>query len=327
MILETGKIATKILEEIVMKNPTSLNKGIIQSSAIGEDCAVVDFNNELCLISTDPITGATKDVGYLAVHVNANDIAASGGEPVGIVVTVLLPLGLGKDNLFEIMDGVYKASEELGISVIGGHTEVTDAVNRVVICATIIGKTKDKKFVLSKDAKSGQDLVMTKWAGLEGTHILANHFEEELNGLYGKSFITRAKNLSAYLSVMKESKIAMAHGATAMHDVTEGGVLGAAYELAKAANIGVELSLGKIPILDETIEICDYFGINPYKLISSGAMLIATDNGSELVEKLEAVGINANVIGKFTDGESYYFEYGNKILLPPPESDELYKVL
>ncbi len=325
--LDTGKVAGKILEEIVFNKTTPLNKEILEASGIGEDCAVISMENEYCLLSTDPITGATKDIGKLAVHVNANDIAACGGEPLGILVTVLMPEGTEARELQEIMDGVYNACDQLGMSVIGGHSEVTDAVNRVVVCATVIGKTKDKKFLRTKDAKPGQDLIMTKYAGLEGTHILANEFEQKLTEKFGVEFVRSAAALSSTLSVLEESRIAVNHGATAMHDITEGGVMGAAYETAVASGIGVELNLDQVPLLPETKQICDYFNIDAYKLISSGSMIIATHNGGELVEKLKEQGINAAVIGKFTDNTLTYTANGETYPLTPPETDELYKAL
>ncbi len=325
--LDTGKVAGKILEEIVFNKATPSNKEILEASGIGEDCAVISTENEYCLLSTDPITGATKDIGYLAVHVNANDIAACGGEPLGILVTVLMPEGTEALELQDIMDGVYNACEELGLSVIGGHSEVTDAVNRVVVCATVVGKTQNKKFLRTKDAKPGQDLIMTKFAGLEGTTILAKEFEAPLTEKFGSDFVQSADRLASMLSVLKESRIAVKHGATAMHDITEGGVMGAAYEMAVASGVGAELYLDLVPLLPETKQICDYFNINPYKLISSGSMLIASNNGGELVEKLKDQGINAAVIGKFTENNLTYIQDEKIYSLTSPETDELYKAL
>ena len=175
-MFEIGKIPPQILERLVL-NPVTHTKvhraGIVVRPKTGEDCSAMDPGGEMCVFSTDPITGATRDVGYLAVHVNCNDVFSAGAEPVGILMTVLLPPQSEESILEELMAGTLQAAAELGIEVLGGHTEVTDAVTKPVISATVIGKTKDRKMVCTGGAEIGQDVIMTKWAGLEGTAILA----------------------------------------------------------------------------------------------------------------------------------------------------------
>lgn len=329
-ILEIGKIPPKVLERIVL-NPirdfSVKRSDVMIRPKTGEDCSAIDLGGELCVLSTDPITGAEKDMGYIAVHINCNDAASSGAEPIGILLTVLLPPYSTEDMLSEIMDGVYRAAMELGIEVLGGHTEVTAVVNKPVISATVIAKTLNRNFISTGGAKAGQDVIMTKWAGLEGTAIIAKDYEESLRGLLSDEMIQKAQHMSGFLSVVKEAKIAIAHGATAMHDATEGGILGAAWEMADCSELGIDLYLDKIPVKNETKLICQAAGINPYGLISSGTLMIAAFEGELLVKELEKAGIEGAVIGKITKNEKRICENGKYIPLQQPQSDEIYRVM
>jgi len=322
--MEIGKLTSELLNKHVFeplrelpKRPeTKLRPGP------GEDCAVLDFSGEV-LLSADPITGAAEDIGYLAVHVNANDIAASGGEPVGIMLTVLLPPASASEceaALAEIMSGAIRAAKEVNIDLLGGHTEVTDAVTRPVVSAAIIGKAA--KAVATSGAVPGNALVMTKYAGLEGTVIITKERAETAKRLgVFESAVARASEIS----ILREAAIA-AEFASAMHDITEGGVLGACYELAEASGTGVLLELDEVPLLDETVILCREFGLDPYALISSGCLLIAAEDGDGLADRINKAGIPARVIGKITEKERQYKKGGVLYELPPPMSDEIYKL-
>ncbi len=292
----------------------------------GEDCSVIDPQGEMCVLSTDPITGAAKDIGYLAVQINCNDIFSAGAEPVGILLTVLLPQGSSEADLTEIMEGALKAAEELGIEILGGHTEVTDAVLKPVVSAAVIGKSRARKVIKTGGAKVGQDVIMTKWAGLEGTAIIAKEYEEILVKRLPLEMVQRAQSMKQFLSVGREALIAAKHGATAMHDATEGGILGAVWEVAECSQTGVELWMDKIPIKEETKLICKEAQIDPLGLISSGTMIITLDNGNELLDELMENGIEAAVIGKITQKERILVTNDGRELLAEPKSDALYQV-
>lgn len=177
-------------------------------------------------------------------------------------------------------------------------------------------------------AEPGMDILLTKWIGIEGTAILAKEKEEELRGRFSQPFIDRAKALDQYLSVLPEAATAVKSGVAAMHDVTEGGIFGALWELAEASGVGLEIDLKKIPLKQETVEICEYFGVNPYGLISSGSMLMAAKDGNGLVLELEKAGIPAVVIGKATAGnDRVLLNEDERRFLEPPKTDELYKAL
>ena len=169
---------------------------------------------------------------------------------------------------------------------------------------------------------------MTKWIGLEATTILAKEREEELRKRFPAGIVDTAIGFDQFLSVVPESRIAMEHGVTAMHDITEGGVFGALWEMASGAGVGLEVDLKKIPIRQETVEICQYFDLNPYQIMSSGSMMIAADDGHELVRKLEKDGIHASVVGRTNAGNDRILRNGEDVrYLDKPQPDELYKVL
>ena len=172
------------------------------------------------------------------------------------------------------------------------------------------------------------DILVSKWIGIEGTSILAKEKEEQLLSRFSASFIEKAKKLDAYISVLSEAAVAVRSGVSAMHDVTEGGIFGALWEMAEASGVGLEIDLKKIPIRQETVEVCEFFGINPYKLISSGCMLMAAEDGNTLVRELEKEGIPATIIGKATEGnDRVLLNEDEKRFLEPPKTDELYEVM
>lgn len=327
--MKLGKIPEAVLKRSVLKQIKHRRQEVLLGPAIGEDCSVLAINDEEVLVmSTDPITGTVQDIGTLGVHITANDIASSGAEVIGIMLSVLLPENTSEAELKSLMYDIDKVCEQLQIEVLGGHTEVTKTVNQPIITVTGIGKMKKSDLVKTSGARPGHEIVMTKWAGLEGTAILARAKEQELLIRYPASFIREAQALLDYISVVPESKIAMNVGVASMHDVTEGGIFGALWEIGAASKVGLEVDLQKIQLRQETVEICEYFNLNPYMLISSGCMLIVTDNANLLVDRLNEEGIVAAVIGRITQGNDRVIINGDeRRYLEPPKADELYKVM
>ncbi len=327
--MKIGKIPETVLKRSVLKNIKRRRPEVLVGPAIGEDCSVIGVNgDEVIILSTDPITGAVQDIGILAVHITANDIASSGAEVIGIMVSILLPENTVEAELKHLMNDIESVCEQLQIEVVGGHTEITKAVNQPIVTVTGIGKIKKSKLIKTTGAINGQEIVMTKWAGLEGTAILATAKQQELLSKYSAGFINKAQMMLDYISVVPESRIAMEVGVTSMHDVTEGGIFGALWEIGAASRVGLEVDLQKILLKQETVEICEYFDLNPYMLISSGCMLIVTDNANQLVDKLNDQGIAAAVIGRITEGNDRIIVNGEeRRYLEPPKTDELYKVI
>lgn len=325
--MKIGKLPNELLDKLILapiKKYGIRRKESLTSPSVGEDCAALKFGEDICMLSTDPITGAAKEIGALAVHINSNDIASAGGEVLGLMVTTLLPPSVTEDEIASIAENLYKSANEAGISILGGHTEITDAVTRPVISCTAIGK--GKRFISSGGAMVGDSVIMTKYAAIEGSSIIYGDYKTFWADKLTDEEKKQCVELSSMLSVMPEGKIAAKMGATSMHDVTEGGILGACHEIAECAGLGITVYADKIPILSVTKKLCSICGVNPLRLISSGSMLITAPNGSELISALENAGIKATIIGEITDDKKLILENRELKELTPPQSDELYSV-
>lgn len=327
--MKVGKLPESVLKRSVFKQLHTKREEVLLGAGVGEDCAAMKLDSdEIFVISTDPITGAAKDIGDLAVQITVNDLASAGAEPIGIMLTMLLPEDATEEELKHVMAQVESACEKNQIQVMGGHTEVTRVVSQIVLSVTGVGKAKEDRLISTADVLPDMDILVTKWVGIEGTAILAKEKEQELSARYTKPFLEAAKGLDRYLSVLPEAATAVKSGVAAMHDVTEGGIFGALWEMAEASGVGLEIDLKKIPLKQETVEICEYFGISPYELISSGSMLMAAKDGNRLVMELQKEGIPAVIIGKATAGRDRILRNEDECrYLEPPKTDELYKVL
>lgn len=326
MKLEIGKIPNDLLEKLLAFCSEPQRKEVMSRPMVGEDCALIDFKNDICVVTTDPITGSDDEIGILGVNIACNDLASAGAEPVGLLVTVLAPPGTEFSTFERLMMQIKDAATALNADIIGGHTEITDAVNRIVLSVTALGRGKRENVVTTRGAKPGDDIILTNYAATEGTVILAYLFEKEFCREFGEVFVEEAKKLLSGISVVKEGLLAANYGVTSMHDVTEGGVLGALWELGSACGYGIEVDSRKIPILEHTRRICHFLSIDPLKLISSGCMLITTPNGEELQRILLQNDIKASIIGRVTFGKEFILNDGDtSVKISAPESDELYK--
>ena len=326
--MQIGKIPETVQKRSVLKKIKVRRPEVLVHAGVGEDCAVLGPTEDAIVLSTDPITGTSKDIGKLAFHITANDIASSGAELVGMLVTVIFPPESQEEELQIIMEELTALAEKYEVEILGGHTEVSAAVNQTLISVTGVGKAAQGKIVTTGGLRAGQELVVTKWIGLEGSSILAKEKEELLQKQLPNEIIETAKRFDEKLSVVPDSKVAMEIGASAMHDVTEGGIFGALWEMAAASGVGLTVDLKKIPLRQETIEICEVFDINPYMLISSGSLLIGTNHGYQLVQELERAGIHAAVIGYATEGNDRVVINGEeRRYLEPPKTDELFRAL
>ncbi len=326
--MEIGKVPDAVMKRAVFRQIHTRREEVLVGAGVGEDCAALQLGpDEVFVLSTDPITGTDKNTGELAVQITANDLASAGAEPVALLLTVLLPVTADEPMIRRLMKEVDEACEKLHIQVVGGHTEVTAVVNQPVISVTGIGKAKKGHLVTTGGAGIGDDVVATKWIGIEGTSIIAREKEQELLERFAAPFVEEAKNFDRFLSVVPDAAAAVKSGVTAMHDVTEGGIYGALWELAEASGVGLEIDLKKIPVRQETIELCEYYRLNPYQLISSGCMLMTAPDGRRLVRDLEKAGIHATLIGRCVDGKAKKILNGeDTAYLERPKTDELYKI-
>lgn len=332
--MNIGKVPNTLLDSLILKPIRKFGvkrKEVLSTPSVGEDCAAIKINGsdnkDIVLLSTDPITGAVNDIGKLAVHINANDIASAGGEPVGIMITALLPPETTPENIEKIMSDVYTNAAEVGIAVLGGHTEITAAVNKPILSCTIVGKCK--KMISSGGSNAGDKVIMTKYAGLEGTGILASDKRKYLLNYLEPQVIDTAVSFLDCVSVVIDGRIATEENVTSMHDVTEGGILGACYEIAMCSGNGIKVYTDNIPIKPETKQIANVFEIDPLRLISSGCMLMTHPQPEILIKRLNAEGINATVIGEITDNtdEKLIVTKDGTLPLGEPDSDQLYKII
>ncbi|MDD2972710.1 MAG: AIR synthase family protein [Lachnospiraceae bacterium] len=326
--MKIGKVSESVLKRSVLKQIKNRREEVLVGAGIGEDCAILSFQeDEVVTLTVDPVTATTFENGVYGIYAAVNDIAATGAEPVGVLVSILLPESTYESELKEMMQEMEKICDSLHIQIIGGHTEVARAVNCPIITITGVGKAGKDTYASTRGAKPGQDIVISKWIGLEGTSIIAHEKEEELREKYPSHLIHAAKECRNLLSVIPEAATAIKSGVRTMHDVTEGGVFGALWELAESSGVGLEIDLQKLPIRQETIEVCEFVDVNPYQMISSGCLLMVTDQGFDLVRALEKNGINAAVIGKITDNnDRVVINEEERRFLEPPKSDDIYKL-
>lgn len=329
--MKSGKLTTEQLKKLVFSTIKKNRKEVLVRPEIGEDCAVLDFGENVCVVSTDPITGASDNIGKLAIDITCNDIAASGALPMALLLTIMVPVGTKEEEIKKIMEDASFQAEKLNVDIVGGHTEVTPAVNRIIVSSTGIGMEKKETFFDRPTLKEGDSFYITKGSAIEGTAILAWDFEEKLKKVLNEEEILEAKSYIEKISVVKEGLIGFENGATIMHDVTEGGILGALWEVCDLIGRGADIYEENMGISSVSQKICDYFELNPLRLISSGTMLFAVSKEVEekLVESIKKEGIEIYKIGMLrNDKEMNMLKMdGTKEVIEPPLSDELYKVL
>ncbi|SCG82089.1 putative hydrogenase expression/formation protein MJ0676 [Proteiniborus sp. DW1] len=327
--MKIGKLPNELLEKIVFSNISRNRNEVLTRAGIGKDCAVLDFGENVCVVSTDPITGTVKDIGKLAVHISCNDVASNGAEPVGLLMTILAPPSSTEEDIKKIMEDANEAASELNVEIIGGHTEVTDTVNRIIVSTTVLGMQAKKNMLDPERVKVGDKILITKSAGIEGTAIIAKELEEKLINSIPQYLIDEGKSLMENISIVTEGIICGHIGVPYMHDITEGGVFGAVWETGVATKKGVKINIDAIPLKESTREICNVLSINPYKLISSGSLIVVSpvEKVDKIQKELYEKGIEASVIGEITEGNILVEIDGELKEIEPPDSDELYKVI
>lgn len=326
--MKTGKIPENILSRAVLKKLHTKRAEVVLGPSEGEDCAALELGqDELLITSVDSITYSSNDAGSLCVNKALNNVATAGAEPVGVLLNIFLPEKDREIRLREIMEQVEQECVKHNVQVLGGNTETTDAVNRILVSATGVGRVKKSEFLKTGDAKPGMDIVLTKWIALEGTSVIASDRREELITRLPSSLVDVAAGFKEYISVLPEAQIAKDHGAAAMHDVSSGGIFGALWEVGSAAGVGLTVDLKSIPVRQETIEVCEFFGINPYELMSGGSLLIISNDGEGLVGKLCDADIPAAVIGKINEGNDRVVISGDeKRFIEQHRIDALYTI-
>jgi len=300
-----------VLSAKVLKMTGAKSKLVRTPPKAGLDFAAIRLGGGYLIVSADPITGVSQNIGEYAIKVSANDVATSGNRPRFAESVVLLPEGASAEFAGEVAGQMHRAAKRLGMTIVGGHTEVTPGLTRPIVSVTAFSFAKS--FVSSEDARAGDSIMMTKTAGLEGTAVLSG-----------------IRRLQDKIGVVEEAVAAFRTGCVhAMHDCTEGGVLGALFEMSLASGVGFETYESKVPVAPETRALCKRLSVDPLRLIGSGSLLLSVELGKEaLVEKALKRHCTIAVIGKFVRrGRTLVRRGGRRERVGSAPEDELWRVL
>lgn len=332
-ILPLGKLPPVLLEKMLSKAPRH-DPRVILGPGIGLDCAVLDTGENLLVLKTEPITFVTDAIGWYALQIAANDIATTGATPRWYMATLLLPERRTTPALVEeISSQAYQACRELGITIIGGHTEITYGLDRPIMIGTLIGEVSRENLITPLGAQPGDRVLLTKGVPVEATAILAREFPARLENAFTPEEICAAQNFlyQPGISVLRDAQIAVAAGkVTAMHDPTEGGLAAALWEMAQACGHGIIFEPRQVKIPDLSGRICRLFGLDPLATIASGALLITAPppDAETMISALQNAGIDCADIGQVVDRAPEVVVAGedDQTLLPRPLRDEITKV-
>jgi hydrogenase expression/formation protein HypE len=316
-----GKVDPETLARVLAgTGATSSAVGV--GPAFGEDAAAIDLGDTTLVVSADPISLAADRIGTLGVHVACNDVAACGADPEWLTSVLLLPAAADEETIDAVVADLDREAASLGATIVGGHTEYVDHLERPLLSLTAIGTTD--RFVPTGGARPGDRVVLTKGAGIEATAILATDFRADLD--LPADVVDAAATFFEAISAVPESQI-LRERATAMHDPTEGGVLGGVVELARAADVGIELDRAAIPIREETERVCVAAGVDPLRTFGSGALLatLPADAVDEALAALDDAGIEAAAVGRVVESDPPGVELGGEFFEDPPR-DEMYEL-
>ncbi|UCD45587.1 MAG: AIR synthase family protein [Candidatus Bathyarchaeota archaeon] len=331
--LPTGKVPSDVLRRIVFPCLGVSSDRVLQGPDVGEDAAVIDMGDKVIVAKANPITGAEAKIGWLSVHINANDVASCGAKPQWFLSIILLPEGADESLLETIMADMHDACREVGVSIIGGHTETTLGLSKPIVAGFMMGEVSKGRYVTTGGARPGDQIILTKGAGIEGTGILATDLAGLLKGKVSEETLTCAEGMLNRISVVKEAlKAVEAGGVHSLHTPTEGGLIQGLWEMAEAAGVGLVIREESVLVAEETRAICDVLDVDPLKLLSSGALLIVSDPGSaeRLTQAIEDLGVKASVIGEVKhsrDGRQIVRADGSRASIEAVLQDEIYRML
>ena len=326
--MRQGKISENVLKRSVLRKIKTYREEVISGAGIGKDCAILAHKEGMeTVLSTTPVTAPLAELGRYAVPMALNNVAVAGAEPLGVLLALLLPEESEEAELAGVMEQVQVICNALLVDILGGHTEVTPVVREPVMTVTGVGHRDAAQAKRLSGVAAGQDIVVSKWIGLEGTARLAKCHREKLSKRFPMRMIEDAADYDRYLSVIPEAATAVKSGVCGMHDVSRGGIFAALWEMASGAGVGLNVHLKKLPVRQETIEICEYFELNPYELLSGGCLLMTAWDGEKLVMDLAGAKIPAVVVGKITDSHDRVLYHGEeKRFLDMPKTDQMYHI-
>jgi hydrogenase expression/formation protein HypE len=328
--LPLGKLPSALLERLLARYAMS-DERLIIGPGIGRDAAAIAIDGQRAMVvKTDPITFATAEIGWYLVNVNANDLACLGATPRWLLVTALLPEGRTTPTLVEeIFAGLHAACTALGITLVGGHTEITHGLDRPILVGALLGEAPRAELVEPGRAQVGDKIILTKGLAVEGTALIAGERAAEVSARHGEAFAARCQDFLHHpgISVVRDAVIARAAGAIGLHDPTEGGVATGLRELAQAAGLGLAIDAPALPIYPETAQLCADYDLDPLGLIASGSLLIVAppDAAPQIIAELAKAGIVGTIVGIFTAPEEGLLLCHPSGAMPLPEfaADEI----
>lgn len=328
--MRKGKIDLDNLKKIISSYTGVKKSETLLSSSIGEDCCIIDLKSlkdDVMLISSDPITFTSKDIGKLAVIINTNDIYASCGKGYGIIINILLPENKTLDDFKEVMNQIHTECLIHNLEILGGHTEVTDVVNDIVVSLTIIGTSSKENVVKTSTSREGDLIFLTKTLGIEGTVILYKEFKEELQNLLSEDEKIEIEKFCEMISIKEECEILEKFEITSMHDVTEGGLMGALFEMSISSQNGFRIFKDKIKVHNVTKKICEYLNKDVYHLISSGNLIFTCGKAQKdiILKEFEKQNIKCSLIGEMISKGNYFVNDGKDVEKSFDISDSFFK--
>ena len=328
--MDIGKFPPALLEKLLRKTGVT-DPRVVLGPGVGEDAAVLDLGETLLVAKSDPITFATERIGWYAVQVNANDIACTGGVPRWFLATLLVPERFTEDQAEELFTQVLDACNDIGVALVGGHSEVTQGIDRPLVAGTMLGEVARDRLVRTGGAQEGDSIVVTKGIAIEGTALLALERAEDLRkaGVSDDTITLSAELLNTLgISVLTDAQTACDTAQIhSMHDVTEGGLITGLREVAAASGLGLAIEEDSVPVLPATMEVCQAIGLDPLGLLASGALLITLPPSDvpSLLSALEKKGIDGWEIGMMLAPEEGLISIGREgeVELPQFSRDEL----
>jgi hydrogenase expression/formation protein HypE len=324
-----SKFGLDVLRKWVYPFTDTDDPEVIRGAEFGEDVALTRVGGDILASHMDPIVGAMKGISRLAVHVACNDIAASGVPPRWILLLVMLPGPEDAWRLEAIMKDASQAAEEVGASIIGGHTGYSSGITRPLVAATAMGIAGGRHVLGTAGAKPGDHVLVTKGVGLEGTAILASDFADVARKLgLDQEALEDACTLAEKVSVLPEALLLADYGASAMHDVTRGGLVEALLEIAFRSGVGMDVEVDRIPVPVEVLRFTQAFDFDPLRMISSGTLAATVPEAhvKAAMQAVEGVDVRIQDVGRVIEGGGVQLRYEDEVRVfydPTPEEDEL----
>jgi hydrogenase maturation factor len=332
--MEAGKFPPELLERL-LNSADSDDPRVVLGPRVGEDAAALDFGDRLLIAKSDPVTFATDRAGWYAVQVCANDVACTGATPRWFLATLLVPESFSLEEAERLFYDVMESCNTLGVTLIGGHSEVTQGIQRPIVMGTMLGEAQRDRLITTAGAQEGDSIVVTKGVAIEGTALLARDQAEDLRraGVEESVIVRSAEMLDTLgISVIRDAQTSVQLPVHSMHDITEGGLFTALREVAAASGLGLAVEEDSVPVLPETDAVCTALGLHPMGLLASGAMLVTLhpQYTPSLLHCLDRAGISAWEIGQMLpaeEGSVLFTRSGDEVPLPKFKRDELARYL